>query len=234
MCYSIAINFQELIPIKKICYVVAACKENTEKIHIPSNKNDIIIAADGGYDILKSKNIIPDIIIGDFDSVEADLSRENIIKHPIEKDDTDTFLACKLGFEQDFKNFVIYGGVGGRIDHTLANIQALLWVAKRGGRAFLIGNDVIMTVITDTSLSFSADFVGKISVFAQEMLAKGVNISGLKYSAENINLTPEFPLGVSNEFVGERAEISVKEGSLLIVWEQKAEEFIEKINNFTK
>jgi len=221
-----------MIPIKEICYIVAACKENAEKIHLAPVEKDILIAADGGYDILKEKGLTPDIILGDFDSIKADLTCENVIKHPVEKDDTDTFLACKLGFEKNYRNYVILGGVGGRIDHTLANIQALLWVAKRGGRAFLIGNDVVMTVIFNEKLSFSADFDGKISVFAQENSAAGVSIRGLKYNAEEITLTPEFPLGVSNEFVGERAEISVKNGALLIVWEQKCKDFIEKINDF--
>ncbi len=233
LCYSIPINFQELILIKRICYIVAACKENTEKFHIFPGKDDIVIAADGGYDILKEKNLIPDVVIGDFDSIEAEMPCKNIIRHPVEKDDTDTFLALKLALEKGYNNFVIFGGVGGRIDHTLANIQALLWVVKRGGRAFLIGNDVVMTVISNEKFSFAASHKGKASVFAQEGTAKGVKISGLKYSAENLFLTPEFPLGVSNEFVGERAEISVEDGSLLIVWEQKNKDFIEQINNFT-
>ena len=232
MCYAISIIFQELVPIKRICYIVAACKENSEKFYINPSQNDFVIAADGGYDILKTKNIIPDVIIGDFDSLESELPSENVIKHPVEKDDTDTFLALKLGFERGFNNFVLFGGVGGRIDHTIANIQALLWVAKRGGRAFLIGNDTIMTVISDSNLSFSADFKGKISVFAQENTARGVKISGLKYTAENIELSPEFPLGVSNEFVGERAEISVNKGFLLIVWKQENKYFIDKANDF--
>ncbi len=223
-----------MILIKRICYIVAACKENAEKFHICPNENDILIAADGGYDVLKEKNLVPDILIGDFDSVKSELPCKNVIKHPVEKDDTDTFLACKKGIEQNFSNFVIFGGVGGRIDHTFANIQALLWVAKRGGRAFLIGDDVVMTVISNEKLSFSDEFKGKISVFAQENSAKGVQITGLKYPARDLTLTPEFPLGVSNEFMGERAEISVEDGSLLIVWEQKSKDFIEKIYDFIK
>ncbi len=221
-----------VITINGICYIFAACKENSEEILIFPSKRDIIIAADGGYDILTEKGIIPDVVIGDFDSIEGNLTHENIIKHPVEKDDTDTFLACKLGFEKNFNNFVILGGVGGRIDHTIANIQALLWAAKRGGRAFLIGNDVVMTVIFNQNIAFSADFKGKISVFAQEKSANAVSIKGLKYNAEKITLAPEFPLGVSNEFIGERAEISVENGALLIVWEQKFKDFIEKINDF--
>ena len=152
--------------IKKICYIIGACKENSENIIFSCKENDIIIAADGGYDLLVKKEIVPDIIVGDFDSVITDLPCQNVIKYPVEKDDTDTLLACKIGIEKNYNNFVIFGGVGGRIDHTFANVQSLLWVAKRGGRAFLIGSDVVMTVISNDKLSFSKERNGKISVFA--------------------------------------------------------------------
>ena len=221
-----------MISINGICYIAAACRENSDNIFLNPQKTDIVIAADGGYEILKEKGICPDILLGDFDSIENLPDHENIIKHPVEKDDTDTMLACKLGFEKNYSNFVIYGGVGGRIDHTLANVQTLLWVAKRGGRAFLMGDNVVMSTIHNQKMVFPSGYSGKISVFAQGNTAKGVKISGFKYFAENIDLTPDFPLGVSNEFVGERAEISVKNGTLLIVWEQKSEDFIKKIDGF--
>ena len=233
MCYPINITSEKVISIKGICYIIAACKENLDNFYISPCENDIVIAADGGYDILKEKNINPDIIIGDFDSITTDIPCENVIKHPVEKDETDTFLSLKSGFDKGFRNFVIFGGIGGRIDHTLANIQTLLWISKRGGRAFLIGDRVVMTVISNEKLTFSSDFEGTVSLFAQETTAKGVKISGLKYSVEGVDLTEEFPLGISNEFVGERAEISVQEGSLLIIWEQKSEDFIKNILNFT-
>lgn len=223
-----------MITIKGICYIFAACKENMEKVNISKRENDIIVAADGGYDILREKDLVPDVVIGDFDSIDGDLTHGNVIKHPVEKDETDAFLALKFGFDKGYKNFVVFGGVGGRIDHTIANMQMLLWVAKRGGRAFLIGNNSIITTIFNTEIIFPSDYKGKISVFTQGNISSGVKISGLKYCTEEISLTPEFPLGVSNEFVGERAEISVKDGSLLIVWEQKTEDFIKKINNFVK
>ncbi len=225
-------TIKEVITIKGICYIFAACKENINEINISKKENDIIIAADGGYDILNKNNLSPDIVIGDFDSLESVLTHENVIKHPVEKDETDTFLALKLGLEKGYKNFVIYGGTGGRFDHTIANLQLLLWIAKRGGRAFLIGNDTIITTIFNAKLSFSNDFEGKTSVFAQGNTANEIKISGLKYNADEISLNPEFPLGVSNEFVGERAEISVQDGALLVVWEEKSYNFLNKIDEF--
>lgn len=221
-----------MISIKNICYIVAACRDYSDEINFYPGKNDLVIAADGGFDILKKRNIDPDIILGDFDSIEMLPEHQNVIRHPVEKDDTDTFLAYKLGLERGYRNFVIFGGIGGRLDHTIANIQLLLNVAKNAGRAFLVGNGSICSTIIDSKLEFSKYHSGNISVFAQGTTAKNVQIKGLKYTAEGISLTPEFPLGVSNQFVGERAEVSAKEGALLIVWSEKCESFLKNISDF--
>lgn len=170
--------------------------------------------------------------MGDFDSIETLPENRNIIRYPVKKDDTDTFLAYKLAMERGYKNFVIFGGVGGRLDHTIANLQLLLNVAKNGGRAFLVGNNTVCSTIINSKLVFSKNFHGNISVFAQGEIANNVKIQGLKYCAENICLIPEFPLGVSNEFIGEWAEVSVEKGSLLIVWNEKLKHFLANINEF--
>ena len=133
--------------IKGICYIIAACKEQLNKISIPSNDNNLIIAADGGYDILKELSIAPDIVLGDFDSIDNIPNHKNLIKHPAEKDDTDTLLSFKLGLKNGYKNFVIYGGTGGRFDHTIANVRTLSEIADNDARGFLVGNGTIITVI---------------------------------------------------------------------------------------
>lgn len=216
----------------KICYIVAACKELCDDIKFSPKKEDIVIAADGGYDILEKTSVKPDILIGDFDSIEKLPERENIIKHPKEKDDTDTFLAYKLAYNKGYRNFVIIGGLGGRIDHTYANFQLLLNIARSDSRGFLIGNNSIITTIYNSKLSFSHNHKGTISVFAQGDIAENVDIKGFKYFAENIVLKPDFPLGISNEFVGERSYISVEKGSLLINWNEKTEAFLSHIEDF--
>lgn len=218
--------------LKGICYIIGACGEFSSKFSLNCNENDLIIAADGGYDTLKVNGIKPDILLGDFDSITEIPEHIKLIEHPVKKDDTDTFLAYKTAFSKGYKNFVILGGVGGRIDHTIANIQTLLNIAKNGGRGFLIGQNNVMTTIFNSSIEFSEIYTGNLGVFAQGNDAYNVTISGLKYAADNITIKSDTPIGVSNEFIGDRAVISVKNGSILVVWDEKLSDFLSHINNF--
>ena len=215
-----------------ICYIIGACSEFLDGFSIKPKENDFIIAADGGYDILKKHNIKPDILLGDFDSITDIPEHINLIRHPVKKDDTDTFLAYKTAFSKGYKNFVILGGVGGRFDHTAANIQTLLNMAKNGGRGFLLGKNSVMTTIFNSSIEFSPKSNGSLGIFAQGGNAYNVTISGLKYKADNITLESDTPMGVSNEFIGERATISVENGSLFIVWDENLSDFLSCVNDF--
>lgn len=194
-----------------VCYIIGAMPSD----YIPDiRKGDILIAADGGYENLHG--LRPDLVVGDFDSLGFVPPDEEIIKHPVRKDDTDTMLAVKLGLQRGFDTFVISGGYGGRFDHTFANIQTLAYIASAGGRGYLIMDDQWLTVVRD-KIHFPEGLHGNISVFALGGNAEGVYISGLDYSLENGCLTPDFPLGVSNAFIGTEAEVSVQKGNLLIV-----------------
>ena len=197
------------------CYIVGAGDFNEKTLDITDG--DIVIAADGGYEYLDKIGIKPDIYMGDFDSAPKPQTNADIEVFKCEKDDTDTLLAVKHGFELGFKSFKIYGGCGGRADHTFSNIQTLAYIVSRGGRAMLFGTSEVYTV-TDSEVSFGGDMKGKISVFSLSDKAEGVSIKGLKYELEDSVLTNLFPLGVSNEFIGKPSEISVKNGLLLIIY----------------
>ena len=106
-------------------------------------------------------------------------------------------------------------------DFAVANFQALQYLADHGARGALVGLDQIVTLVKDGQVEFPAQFDGYLSVFCMGADAKGVKIRGLHYETENAVLTAGFPLGVSNRFVGKKAEISVEEGSLLLIWERK-------------
>ena len=92
---------------------------------------DVVLAADGGYRHCQTAGITPDLLLGDFDSLGSQRP-DNIPTHtfPVEKDDTDTMLAIRYGLEQGYQTFHLYGGTGGRMDHTLANLQALGFLAR--------------------------------------------------------------------------------------------------------
>ena len=201
---------------KKVCIIVGAGE--CGGIMIENRNNTLVIAADAGYETLKRQNISPDITIGDFDSLKKTPQTDNLILLPIEKDDTDMAAAVKEGMKQGCKTFYLYGGCGGREDHTFANYQLLLYIAEAGGCGFLIGETTVSTVIKNSSFSFDEEKRGVISVFAVGGKAVGVDIKGLKYKLENSVLEPSFPLGVSNKFIGEKSEISVRNGALLIMF----------------
>lgn len=107
----------------------------------PEEPEDLVIAADAGYRTCRELGIVPDLLLGDFDSMEQPEDFANIHRSPVEKDDTDTMLAVKTGLEQGCGEFYLYGGTGGRrLDHTLANLQTLLYLRRRGARGYLYDN----------------------------------------------------------------------------------------------
>lgn len=201
----------------KICCIVAA---GPSEIYIPCGA--FIVAADAGIKKLEKAGIKPDLIIGDFDSLGESPTGENVMTFPVEKDDTDTMLALKEAIKRGFDTVYISGGLGGELDHTVANLQTLLYARKNGVSAFLADGIQSATIIDSASpLFFDEDMCGRCSVFAFGGDAHGVDIKGLKYEADRITLTSSFPLGVSNAFNGKKASVSVKDGYLLVIYNEK-------------
>ena len=183
-------------------------------------KDDYILAADGGLLHLNKLGLTPNGIIGDFDSLGY--IPEGSLVFPVEKDDTDAMLAIKKGLELGYKDFLLYGSLDGpRLDHTVANFQALQYLADRGATGYLIGKDNIVTCVKDGSIRFSADASGIVSVFCLGAAAEGVTLENLQYPLEKGTLTPGFPLGVSNHFIGKAATVSVEKGSLLVIYDRQ-------------
>ncbi len=199
------------------CCIVMGAGEFDTPIRKP-DPGDLVIAADGGLTYLAQSGIRADIVVGDFDSLKGRPDHPNVIELPKEKDDTDLFFALKCGWKRGYREFHIYGGTGGRADHTLANLQSLLYLAKRGGQGFLYGGGVIYTCIENAEMAFDESLTGDISVFAWGGDAKGVTLNGLYYPLRDAHLMPDFPLGVSNSFTGKKSKVAVKEGALLIVY----------------
>lgn len=200
-----------------ICYLVGA---GDFYGNITAGDDDIIIAADGGFDRLLRHGYTPDILIGDFDSVKSEIPEGlRTIKYPKEKDETDMFLSYEAGVKLGYSEFVMLGATGGRLDHTYANISLLLYARERGHNITLIDGNGIIICLKNEAISLAGNPGGNLSVFAFGGVAKGVTILGTKYEVEGAKLTPEFPLGVSNEFTDVPARISVEDGALLVIAE---------------
>lgn len=199
-----------------ICYIVGASEPG--RLDFTVRDGDFVIAADGGFAHLHEQGIVADLLVGDFDSLATIPERENIVVLDREKDDTDTFAAVREGMDRGYTSFCVYGGLGGRIDHTLANLQMLVWLSQKGLRGILAGPEEAITAITNSHLSFPPRDGGVVSVFSASERSSGVCLTGLKYELANTVLTSAFPLGVSNEFIGAESRITVADGTLIVVF----------------
>lgn len=201
----------------KICHIF--CAGEFYGLAVPIRPGELVLGADGGLRHLEALGIVPDEILGDFDSLGYVPDSARVF--PVEKDDTDAMLAVRRGLSLDCKRFYLYGAMdGARVDHTVANFQTLQFLADHGASGLLVGKDFFATVVKNGSLRFSGEAEGIVSVFCSGADARGVTLRGLKYPLTDSSLTPGFPLGVSNHFMGENAEITVREGSLLVLWQR--------------
>ena len=206
---------------QKICYIVGAMSLTPDLRPYPTS-GDYVIAADRGFDSLVAYGVNPDLAVGDFDSLGHRPNHPNVIQLPAEKDDTDMVYAIRKGLELGYRRFILLGGVGGRLEHTRGNLQLLDWLTLHGAQGFLAGEKTVATCLRDgKKITFPAAMEGYLSVFCNSGTAEGVNLSGLKFPLENHTLTGSFPLGVSNQFLGEPAVVSVEKGSLLLIWEDR-------------
>lgn len=201
---------------EKRCYIFGAGEDCGGLPDIPPGS--LVIAADGGYARLLQAGVAPDLTVGDFDSLGYVPDSGEVLRFRREKDDTDTGLAVGEGLKRGCDAFYIYGGTGGRLDHTLANIQCLARLAQAGRRGFLFGDGFVVTAVTDGKIAFDEGRRGVVSVFAHSDRAFGVRETGLKYPLDNAELSNCFPLGVSNAFTGRASEISVERGTLIVLY----------------
>ena len=199
---------------------VIFCAAGFDGLIQPLEKEDFLMAADGGLAHLQKLGLTPDGILGDFDSLGY--VPENAKVFPVEKDDTDAMLAVRQGLKMGYQRFLLYGSLDGpRLDHTVSNFQTLQFLADHGAQGCLVGNSYVVTVVKNGTIRFPAEATGIVSVFCMGADAQGVTIRGLQYEVEEITLTAGFPLGVSNHFMGKEASVTVEKGSLLVLYDRE-------------
>ena len=181
-------------------------------------KADFVIACDAGYIHAQRADIVPDVIIGDFDSYLGDLpGGVEIIRTKPEKDDTDTMMALKLAIRRGYRRIMLVGALGGRVDHMLANISLIAFAATKGADLQLVDGHHQIFAVRDGKRRVPRSSWRNLSVFAFDTECTGVTLRGVKYPLEGAVLTNTFALGVSNEFTEDIAEISVESGILIVV-----------------
>ncbi|MBP5445166.1 MAG: thiamine diphosphokinase [Acholeplasmatales bacterium] len=204
------------------CIIIGA-GEFSEKQIIKTDE-DFLIVCDGGYNnYLKLDNcdkLSIDLLIGDFDSFDIEkIDNKNIKKivklNPI-KDDTDVVDAVKYGLEMGYNEFCLYGCLGGRLEHSIANIQILAYIKDNNANGYIIDESKRIIILKDEEISLTGN--GYISIFALSGKVSGVTLKNLKYELNNATLSNSFPLGIDNEFIDKPAFIKVKKGKLLVIY----------------
>ncbi len=200
------------------CYIFAGAPD-AKCSGVKFDKERYVICADAGFRLAVKMGIRPDVLIGDFDTYQKKLPEDiEVIRHPAEKDDTDTMLAVKLALERGYNNIVICGGIGGRLDHTYANLQTLRYILKHGGSGELAGDGSFVTMQGPGVKVYSNMNGYYFSLFSYSDECKGVTASGFKYPLKNAVLKNSFPLGVSNHLTGNAGVISLEKGVLLVMY----------------
>lgn len=175
------------------------------------------ICADSGLRLAERLQITPDLVLGDYDSLGTVPEQYPHLILPVEKDDTDTMYAVRVALEKEFRDIRIFGAFGGRLDHTVANLQTLEFLLRHGAEGMLVGvNDYAFLMADETRILPRKDGF-TLSMFAWSEECRGVTLRGVHYPLENGALSRHFPLGCSNEITAEQAEITVKEGVLLVM-----------------
>ncbi|MBR4529658.1 MAG: thiamine diphosphokinase [Lachnospiraceae bacterium] len=187
----------------------------------PGTAYDHLVACDRGYEAAAEMGLLPDVIIGDFDSAGEPPGSAGIpvIRAPREKDDTDTMLAIRYALEHGYRHIILSCALGRRLDHTLSNIQSAMFVAVNRGICEIISRAERIRTLTpeDGILRLPRREGWYLSLFSLTEKCLGVKISGVKYPSACLTLTSSFPLGQSNQWIREEARISLKQGILLIV-----------------
>ncbi|MDO5707715.1 MAG: thiamine diphosphokinase [Andreesenia angusta] len=183
-----------------------------------------IVAVDSGMNILDEMKISPDLLVGDFDSIDKSIGTDiienksiEIVKRPVEKDETDTEIAIDILLEKGFKEIVLLGATGTRIDHTLANINLLSKIKNNNAFGRIIDANNIIEIGSDNIVIQREYDYKYLSLLPFGGKVKGISLKGFKYNAESLDMDDDSVIGISNEIISDRAEISIKKGKLLII-----------------
>ena len=181
-----------------------------------AKESDYIICADGGYEHLEKIKVKPDLLVGDFDSLDKKPNVENIITLPTEKDETDTLFALKKAFKKEPQEIVIFGGIGTRFDHSYANVCLLSMCVEKNIKA-VVTDGKTKIFMTDDKISFNNEKGKTISIYSFSEKCEGVTLEGFKYPLCDFTLKKDNILGTSNVIQKDEAFIKITLGKLLII-----------------
>lgn len=188
-----------------------------DRIRAYLREDDFYICCDSGLKHRAGLGIVPDLIVGDFDSHEDPRLETETITLPCEKDDTDTAFAVKEALSRGFEAFLLVGVIGGRLDHTLGNVSLLLMLHSQGKVAVAVDDFSEMEIVDHRPVEIR-DRYAFFSLLNISGTAQGITIQNAKYPLSGAEITCEYQYGVSNEVLpGKAARVWVQEGRLLLI-----------------
>ena len=211
---------------KKTCVIVSGGPFSNipEDLKDLIKKTDFVISCDYGFENAERLKLKTSLLIGDFDSMDYQAAFEkacenkiSIKKLPCEKDDTDTMYAARYCVEHGFEAVYILCAFGGRLDHSFANLQAMIFLKQNGIAVKAFGEGCVCTVLSKERCIFPKSDYSFFSVFSVGEKARNISISGSKYDIEDITLTNNFPIGISNEWASPEVSITVGDGVVFVM-----------------
>lgn len=209
----------------KVCIILNGEIKNYDKTKeiILREKYDFIIGADGGCNHLYKMNIIPNYIIGDLDSINNDLvdyyKNKNVFfkKYPSHKDETDSEICIYLAKELKAEEIDFYGSLGGRIDHTLANIGLMHYVREMNITPRIITSEEEITIIRNEEIILNGKKGDTVSVVPIMADVNNITLKKLEYPLNNAKMGYLSSLGISNVMLEDECIIKIEDGYALII-----------------
>ena len=203
---------------QKRCVIVGGASiENYDRICKSLRKDDFYIFCDSGLAHMQALGVMPNLIVGDFDSHKNPHMDVETMVLPCEKDDTDTVFAVKEAVSRGFSDFLILGAVGKRLDHSLGNVSILYYLDSLGLQGTIIDDYSHMQLVSQKP-AYIEDSYAYFSLLNLSGEAEGITIENAKYPLEQASICCEYQYGISNEvLLGKTAKVTVVQGKLLLI-----------------
>ena len=204
---------------KMRCVIISGSPDtNVEEIKSVCTSDDFIVCADSGYSFAKKAGLTPNLIIGDFDSLKEELPQNTeVVKLNTHKDDTDTEHCVMECIRRGYKDFLLLGSIGGRTDHTFANIATLAFLSEYNYNGIARNNGEEIRILKEGSYEMNNKKGLIFSVFPYGCESVNVTYKGAEYMLNNKTLTYNVSRGISNVFVDDEAEITINRGRAILL-----------------
>lgn len=203
----------------KTCALIGASEFNEERFLALKDEGmfDVIIAVDGGYEYLKAIDVVPDMVMGDFDSLGYEPKDIRHVRFSAHKDKSDMELAIDRAKTLKCDSLYVFGALGGRLDHTFANLSIFAKASENGMAVCMVGlTEAIFFITGPDVFEAEAREEGTVSVFSATDVSSGVFERGMEWDLDDVVLDNRTSRGLSNQLKGEPVMIGVECGTLMI------------------